>query len=309
VVKIESHWALWCTLFLSLLAVVIGFVAIISESASRKMGSLASFEYLPAIALAVITLVAIVANPNRATGTEKTQSVVNSTVPSGNTLVNGDPSKQIDMASAEGIAKSVVLVLVQDATGQECWSGSGVAVLDGSYILTNQHVVTKELKDDPTCTVLSVGITEDTSAEPVKYISAEIVKSDVTLDLALLRIDLTSFAGLTPIPVENSSLPIDTKIRVIGYPGVGGNTITVNEGIISGLDRRDGTTFYKVSAQISPGNSGGPMVDAKGNLVGIATAYIPATVKCDNKDDCYAAGANLGLVRPISYALPLFPTP
>jgi S1-C subfamily serine protease len=114
---------------------------------------------------------------------------------------------------------------------------------------------------------------------------------------------------LTPISVENSSLPIDTKIRIIGYPGVGGNTITVNEGIIPGLDRRDGTTFYKVSAQISPGNSGGPMVDAKGNLVGIATAYIPATVKCDNKDDCYAAGANLGLVRPISYALPLFPTP
>ena len=309
VIKIESHWALWCTLFLSLLAVFIGFVAIISESASHKMGRIASFEYLPAIALAVITLAAIVANPNRATGTEKPDSVVNSTAPTGNTLVNGNPSKQIDMASAEGIAKSVVQVVIQDSAGESCWSGSGVAVLDGSYILTNHHVVTKEIKDDPTCTVLSVGITEDTSAEPVKYISAEIVKSDVTLDLALLKIDLTSFAGLTPIPVKNTNLPIDTKIRIIGYPGVGGNTITVNEGIISGMDRRDGTTFYKVSAQISPGNSGGPMVDAEGNLVGIATAYIPATVQCDNKDDCYAAGANLGLVRPISYALPLFPTP
>ena len=302
VVKIESHWALWCTLILSLLAVVIGFVAVISESASHKMGSLASFEYLPAIALAVITLVAIVANPNRATGTEKSESVVNSTAPSGSTLVNGDSSKPIDMTSAEGIAKSVVQVVIQDSAGEECWSGSGVAVLDGSYILTNHHVVTKAMKDDPSCTVLSVGITEDTSVEPVKYISAEIVNSDATLDLALLRIDPTTVVKLTPIPVENTNLPIDTKIRIIGYPGVGGNTITVNEGIVSGMDRRDGTTFYKVSAQISPGNSGGPMVDAKGNLVGIATAYIPATVKCDNKDDCYAAGANLGLVRPIKYA-------
>ena len=109
-------------------------------------------------------------------------------------------------------------------------------------------------------------------------------------------------------PNREKLLPLDTKIRVIGYPGVGGDTITVNEGIISGIDRRYGTPFYKVSAQISPGNSGGPMVDEDGKLVGIASAYVPAAVQCDSKDDCYAAGANLGLVRPISYAIPLFPS-
>jgi S1-C subfamily serine protease len=122
---------------------------------------------------------------------------------------------------------------------------------------------------------------------------------------------MTAASGvrLTPVSIREKLLPLDTKIRVIGYPGVGGDTITVNEGIVSGIDRRYGTPFYKVSAQISPGNSGGPMVDETGNLVGIASAYVPAAVQCDSKDDCYAAGANLGLVRPISYALPLFPKP
>lgn len=84
--------------------------------------------------------------------------------------------------------------------------------------------------------------------------------------------------------------------------GVGGDTITLNEGVVSGVDKRSGTEFYKVSAQISPVNSGEPMVDSAGNLVGIATAYMPADVKCEDRDTCYAAGANLGLVRPIALA-------
>jgi S1-C subfamily serine protease len=156
---------------------------------------------------------------------------------------------------------------------------------------------------------LSVGLTEDTSKEPTKFVPIELVSSDEELDLALVKMTAASGVRLTPVSIREKLLPLDTKIRVIGYPGVGGDTITVNEGIVSGIDRRYGTPFYKVSAQISPGNSGGPMVDETGNLVGIASAYVPAAVQCDSKDDCYAAGANLGLVRPISYALPLFPKP
>ena len=306
VVKIESHWALWCTLFLSLLAVVIGFVAIISESASHKMGSLASFEYLPAIALAVITLVAIVANPNRSESSVVSPSPTS--VSSSDSLPEKEKGGAVD-TSTEGIAKSVVLVVITDSLGEQCGSGSGVAVLDGTYILTNHHVVVPEIKDDPSCVNLSVGLTEDTSKEPTKFVPIELVSSDEELDLALVKMTAASGVRLTPVSIREKLLPLDTKIRVIGYPGVGGETITVNEGIVSGIDRRYGTPFYKVSAQISPGNSGGPMVDETGNLVGIASAYVPAAVQCDSKDDCYAAGANLGLVRPISYALPLFPKP
>jgi hypothetical protein len=305
VVAIESHWALWCTLALSLLAVIVGFVSIISDAVRLKMSGLASFEYLPAIALAVIALIAIVANPNRTQEANLSPAGTTvSSVDSGPTDNPGSTSTQ----TSEGIAKSVVLVSITDSSGEECGSGSGVAVLDGTYILTNQHVVVPAAGDDPSCQNLSVGITEDTSAEPTNFVPAELVSSDEELDLAVIKMLSPGGATLSPVPIREKLLPLDTKIRVIGYPGVGGNTITVNEGIISGIDRRYGTPFYKVSAQISPGNSGGPMVDDDGNLVGIASAYVPAAVQCDSRDDCYAAGANLGLVRPISYALALFPS-
>lgn len=304
VVELESHWALWCTLALSALAVAMGFVSIVSVGSREKLGRLASFEYLPAIVLAVITLVAVVANPNR--NQDARVSVVPDSVPTESSVPSDRTEGPLD-SSSEGLAKSVVLVVVSDSSGEQCWSGSGVAVLDGTHIVTNHHVVVPESTDDPDCVNLSVGITEDTSREPSRFIPIEIVSSDEELDLAVVRMNPSSGVALSPVNIREGLLALDTRIRVIGYPGVGGETITVNEGIVSGIDRRYGAPFYKVSAQISPGNSGGPMVDEDGNLVGIASAYVPAAVECDNKNECYAAGANLGLVRPISYALPLFP--
>lgn len=302
VAAIESHWALWCTLALSLIAVVTGFISIISDSFRLKIGHLASFEYLPAIVLALITLTVVIGNPNRSNTSGTSASPVTTTSLGLPSASEDGESSQI---STEGIARSVVLVSVTDSTGERCWSGSGVAIIDGIHFLTNHHVVVPEPNDDPSCVNLSVGITEDTTKEPTKYLSVEIVTSDEELDLAVLRLVDSEDIILSPIPIRDELLPLDTKIRVIGYPGVGGDTITVSEGIISGVDSRHGAPFYKVSAQISPGNSGGPMVDEKGQLVGIASAYVPAAVQCDSKDDCYAAGANLGLVRPILYALDL----
>lgn len=305
VASVRSHWALWCTLVLSLICILCGFTGAISENARVKMGRLASFEFLPAIVLVLITVLAIFADPIRVaanqTVIEDTTSNIESPVGTSNSQnQNTDSSKS--NSDVTKIAKSVVLVLVKNAAGEECWSGSGVAVLDGTFILTNEHIVVPESSDDQSCTDLTVGITTDTSEAPESNLSVVVISKDSELDLALLRLRDTSSVKLRPLPIRNELMSLDSKIRVIGYPGVGGDTITVNEGIISGIDRARGAPFYKVSAQISPGNSGGPMVDENGNLVGIASAYVPAEVRCDTKDDCYAAGANLGLVRPISYA-------
>lgn len=299
VAQIESHWALWCTLALSVMAVVIGFVSIVSSKFRLKIGQLASFEYFPAILLAVITLAVVIGNPNRSNELEI--STTPTAPPSSGTpsVLDGE---DLGQTSTEAISRSVVLVSVTNSSGERCWSGSGVVVIDGNHVLTNYHVVVPEPGDDPSCVFLSVGITEDTMREPTIYIPVEISKSNKELDLALVRLMEQPGTVLTPIMIREELLSLDTKIRVIGYPGVGGDTITVSEGIISGVDSRHGDPFYKVSAQMSPGNSGGPMVDERGQLVGIATAYIPAAVQCDNKNECYAAGANLGLVRPILYA-------
>ena len=305
VAAVRSHWALWCTLALSLLSVLCGFIGAISENAREKMGRLVSFEYIPAIILVLITILAIFADPNRIAANQTviedtTSSVESPSDTSKSQSQNTDSSKS--NSDVTKIAKSVVLVSVKNSVGEECWSGSGVAVLDGTFILTNEHIVVPESSDDQSCTEISVGITTDTTEAPESYLSVEVISTNAELDLALLRLRDTSSVELRPLSIRNDLMSLDAKIRVIGYPGVGGDTITVNEGIISGIDRAHGTPYYKVSAQISPGNSGGPMVDEEGNLVGIATAYVPAEVRCDTKDDCYAAGANLGLVRPISYA-------
>jgi V8-like Glu-specific endopeptidase len=302
VATIESHWALWCTLALSLMAVGTGFISIISNSVRLKIGHLASFEYLPAIVLALITLTVVIGNPNRNSTSGASTNPATPTSLGTPSVSDGD---ELNKISTEGIARSVVLVTVTDSNGERCWSGSGVAVIDGDHFLTNHHVVVPEPNDDPSCVNLSVGITEDTTKEPTRYLPIEILITDEELDLAVVRLLNGEDISLAPISIREELLSLDTKIRVIGYPGVGGDTITVSEGIISGVDSRHGAPFYKVSAQISPGNSGGPMVDEKGQLVGIASAYVPAAVQCDSKDECYAAGANLGLVRPISYALGL----
>jgi serine protease Do len=76
---------------------------------------------------------------------------------------------------------------------------------------------------------------------------------------------------------------------VFGFPGIGGDTLTLTKGIISGFDSEFG--FYKVSAAINAGNSGGPVLDSQGRLIGIATAVFRR-----ERD------TNVGLVRPIDAA-------
>jgi S1-C subfamily serine protease len=304
--ELNLHWPLWLTMALSVLCVIVGFVGFISENFRDSVSRLASFEYLPSIALAVATVVTLVAMQSQSTANNPTETSVptDSTTVVTDTSVDSVPSTPTgDSASADYISRSVVLVTVTTPSGEVCWTGSGVAVLDGTSILTNDHVVTPEPGDDPDCSTINVGITDDPSAEPNRYVQGmTIVSSDPELDLALLKMPAGGEVRLRPLSILNDRLKIDTKIRIIGYPGVGGDTITLNEGVVSGVDKRSGTEFYKVSAQISPGNSGGPMVDSAGNLVGIATAYMPADVTCEDRDKCYAEGANLGLVRPIGLA-------
>ena len=310
VAQLRLHWPLWITMVLSVMSVIIGFIGFISEDFRDSVSRVASFEYLPSIALAVATVVTSVGlqvqSKNRIPS-ESVSSTDSTVVMSDSTTVGTTSAPTGDATSADYISRSVVLVQVATPSGEICWTGSGVAVLDGNSILTNSHVVTPEPGDDPECKFISVGITDDPSVEPSRYVDDMVVAgNDVELDLAVLKMPTSSTVKLRPLPVLNDRLKIDSKIRVIGYPGVGGDTITLNEGVISGIDKRSGAEFYKVSAQISPGNSGGPMVDSEGNLVGIATAYMPADVTCENRDKCYAEGANLGLVRPISFATALF---
>lgn len=207
--------------------------------------------------------------------------------------------------SIEKVTRATVYIEASDHSGSPCWSGSGVSVLDGKHILTNAHVARAGQEDESelqACTNLKVGITESAARKPSKFFTAKIVTIETAIDLALLEVDIPVGEELPVLAIDYSELNLDAQIRVVGYPGIGGETVTLTSGVIAGIDHSSGARFYKVSAKISHGNSGGPVVNNHGRIIGIATAGYAANVECPTKDTCSVLDESIGLVRPIVFA-------
>jgi len=191
------------------------------------------------------------------------------------------------------IARSVVYI---EATGSQCgWSGSGSIILDGSYVLTNQHV-----SGSGEC-ALTVFLTESTDKTPTRSLVAVLVTFSKEEDLAVLRIfgdDGKPFNDSThkPMVINKTPLSLGAKLFTLGYPDAGGSTITFTSGDYAGMDDVNGV-YYKTTAYMNSGVSGGAGLNEAGELVGIPTAG-----KIDS-----ATNEKLGinLVRPVSYALAL----
>lgn len=156
---------------------------------------------------------------------------------------------QEDFSSViEGAVKGVVAVMTENSVG------SGFIITSDGYIVTNYHVV--QTGDN-----LNV-LTYDQNALP-----AEIIGIDRLRDLALLKIN-----GNYPfLKLANSDdLQVGRKVIAIGNPL--GLSFTVTEGIISALNREgpNGIEEYiQTDVSLNPGNSGGPLLDTRGNIVGI----------------------------------------
>src|ERR1700726_883534 len=137
--------------------------------------------------------------------------------------------------------------------------GSGVIVSKEGHIVTNNHVLNGT--DDVTVQ-LSDG----------RQSKAKIVGTDGQIDLAVLKIDLEN---LTPLPIGDSDkVRVGQIVMAIGNPF--GLDESVSQGIISAKDRRamndSQLEFFQTDTAINPGNSGGPLVNIKGEAVGINTA-------------------------------------
>jgi serine protease DegQ len=140
--------------------------------------------------------------------------------------------------------------------------GSGVVINPKGYILTNQHVV--EAADE-----IEVALFDG------KKVAAKVVGSDPETDLAVLHVDAQNLPAITLGQAEN--LRVGDVVLAIGNPLGVGQTVTM--GIVSALHRtglRINTfeNFIQTDAAINQGNSGGALVDASGNLVGINTAIL-----------------------------------
>jgi len=149
-------------------------------------------------------------------------------------------------------------------------NGSGVIISKSGYIITNHHVI-EDANDIEVEFVLN---------DEVQKFNAEIVQIDKTNDLAIVKIVDVNFDGVDELPYnfKTRSSDVGTKVYAFGYPmalSIMGKEIKVTDGMISSKTGFDGNiTTYQITAPIQGGNSGGPLFDEKGNLIGINSSGI-----------------------------------
>lgn len=147
-------------------------------------------------------------------------------------------------------------------------SGSGFFITSGGIIATNAHVVNDASK-------IEVTVSNEVGNSTYK---AKILLIDAKNDVALLKIEDEKFKGMSEIPfgiTENSD--VGTKVFTIGYPlnDVMGSNFKVTDGIISSKSGiEDDVRYYQISVPLQPGNSGGPLFNKEGNIIGITSARL-----------------------------------
>ncbi len=187
-------------------------------------------------------------------------------------------------------------------------TGSGSILTKDGLILTNMHVVadtdTKEFYNSEKAA--GIAITTDLRAMPQMTFLAQFVRGDFDLDLALIQIvayvdgdPLPSDLSLPVMPMGDSDdvneVDIGLPIYVIGFPGLGGGSVTFTEGVVAGFLEAgvvDDWTWIKTDAEVNKGNSGGAAISQGGTLIGVPTLGV---------SDPETAG-KLSLIRPINEA-------
>lgn len=155
------------------------------------------------------------------------------------------------------LAESVVMIKVHDVNGKVIETGSGIAVNDGNYILTDCYIASRGF--------LYTIVMENEEKFCHTY---QLIKYNHVTNLALIKIDTT----LSPLKIcrDYDSLARGQKVVSIGSPM--GLFNTVSDGIISGFRVINDIDMIQFTAPVSKGNSGGAVLNMKGELIGVSTA-------------------------------------
>lgn len=161
-----------------------------------------------------------------------------------------------------------------------CFSGSGSQVVRPGLILTNSHIAADPAPEDecdPKATIW-VGYQDDPKADSYYWFPGTTIALDDRHDLGLVEVD---FGGQTLAPdwpvlkiAELADEPrLGAPIRVFGYPGIGGDSITFTSGFVAGWARDQGANedaaVLKIDITIAGGSSGSAVLDASGRVVGV----------------------------------------
>ena len=194
----------------------------------------------------------VLLNTNEFNNTSSTDSPSSSTT----TQQEHSTTEQTAQEIAKRALASTVALNTQDANGESVGYGSGFFVRPG-YIATNYHVI----KQASRIYFKSVG-------EETTYWIEDIVATDPTHDLALLRVSSLNTPALSL--ANSDSVQIGENVYAVGNPR--GWEGTVSDGIVSSIRGDGDNKWIQITAPISPGNSGGAVLNSKGEVIGIATS-------------------------------------
>ena len=166
---------------------------------------------------------------------------------------------------------SVVILATTDSAGNPKTIGSGFFVGNGSRIVTNLHVLECAAK-----------VFAKNAAGDVIEIT-HVAAIDTELDLAIL----VSPESGNPLPLASTAPEIGSDVLAIGNPQ--GLEATISTGIISGIRRIKGVRYYQITAPVSPGSSGGPVLSETGEVLGVASFNV--------------SGQNLNFALPAAYVI------
>lgn len=185
-----------------------------------------------------------------------------------NSVTNAKVSRDI----AQQAFPSVVMLVMEDDNGQPLSLGSGFFVRE-DIVATNLHVVES-----------AAGGYAKIIGEKQKYDIAGYVAIDDRMDLVLLKIDKVKAPVISL--GDSSKIAVGDEIFAVGNPkGLEG---TFSKGIISAIRKIEEDTLLQITAPISPGSSGGPILNSEGNVIGISVAT-------------FKGGQNLNFAIPVSY--------
>ena len=150
-------------------------------------------------------------------------------------------------------------VVTQKPEPKVDFRGTGFLIDGKGYLVTNAHVINK----------MKNIYVESTKGQ---YFTASSVYIDNTVDLAILKINDTSFKAIATLPysIKKSNTDLGEQFFTLGFPR---NEIVYGEGYVSAKSGSDGdTTSYQLTVSANPGNSGGPVINRNGEIIGIITA-------------------------------------
>ncbi len=195
------------------------------------------------------------------------------------------------VTNVNAVAPSVVELVCNSDDKGDLQQGSGVLYYSGLakepyFVQTNLHVVTSQDNSTSSCSIIvypdytnpssyfvyqSTGLQVPIGGADIAFIAPTLVADQHAGTLA----DLTKYSLNSGKISFCQNDVVGDHLSVLGYPAVGGQTLTVTDGIISGFETDSGFQFIKTSAKIDKGNSGGIAIEDSGCVLGIPT-YIEA---------------------------------